>query len=151
MNIKTLSGGHGGRGQGFGGFFSGGILTQKVNIDHTMFQTAGLSNSITLWPIPAGALCLGSRLKCGSAWLGGAITNYFLSLGVAGATQDLMTEYDAMNIVVSDTEYAEAFAFQSFNYNAAVNLVVTARSVGGNLSLSTQGVGVVEVFYLPKV
>lgn len=151
MNIKLLSGGSGGRGRGYSGAFTGGILTQKITITHTEFQTAGLTFNKTLWALPAGAIVIGSRLKASATWQGGAIANYYLSIGISGALQQIMTEYDAMNIVIGNTEYAESFLFESFNYGASVDLKVAARSVGANLSASTQGTALVEIFYLPKV
>jgi len=122
----------------------------KVTITYTLLLVAALTNSITLFAVPAGAMIVGTRLKVSTPFLGGAIANYFLSIGVAGSTQDLMGEYDSMNLVVGDTEYAEAQCFQSFNYNASVNILVTGRSVGNNLSAATQGACLVEIFYVPK-
>jgi hypothetical protein len=126
------------------------VQIAKITIDHTQFQTAGLTKTNTLYSLPAGAILIGCRLKPSPAWLGGAISAYNLSIGYAGNNQDMMTEYDVMNLVIGDMEYAESQCFQSFDYNNAVSVTVTARSVTANLSASTQGVAVVELIYIPK-
>ena len=126
------------------------LRVAKVPIAYTDLTAGALSNSITLWSVPAGCMIIGTRLKVGTLFSGGAISAYYLSIGVAAATQDLMGEYESHGITVADDEYAEAQAFQSFNYNSAANILITGRSVGANLSAATQGACLVEVFYIPK-
>lgn len=151
--IKLLSGGGGGRGRSFlsssGG--SSAISSIKFPITHTAFQTAGLTNTITLTPMSAGIIVVGTRLKINTQFTGGAISQYWLSLGVPGDLTDLISEVDAFGVTISDTVYYETFAWHSYNYNAAVNLQMTARSVGANLSASLQGAGTLEVYYATKV
>jgi len=127
------------------------IAFTTVNVAYTDLSAAALTNSILLFALPAGAIVIGTRLKVSSIFTGPAITNYFLSLGIAGATADLMNEYDGKNITPGDTEYSEAMAFQSFNYNASVNLLVTARSVGANLSTATGGAMKIEIYYIKRL
>jgi hypothetical protein len=126
------------------------LKVAKIAITHTQFQTAALTNTITLTTLPAGAIVIGTRLKVSTIFTGGTIANYFLSIGLIGTEQDLMTEYDSKNITVAADEYAEGSCFQSFNYSATVDLKVTARSVTANLSASTQGAADVEIFYIAK-
>jgi len=146
----------GGMGKG-GGFLPATVPTStflkktEITIQHTDFQVAGLTDSNTLYALPAGAIVLFIRLKPSVIFTGGAITSYFLMIGITGTLQDLMTEYDARNIVVGDQEYAEAFSAQSFNFNAATNLIVSARSVGANLNASVSGTALVEIYYIDKV
>jgi hypothetical protein len=104
-----------------------------------------------LFTLPSAGIIIGTRLKPEIIFSGPAITSYFLSLGVAGNTADIMTEYDVKNIAISDTEYAEAMAFQSFNYNNTTAILITARSVGANLSAANQGTAKIEVYYIPRL
>jgi hypothetical protein len=126
------------------------LKAAKIAITHTQFQTAALTNTITLFTLPAGAIVIGTRLKVSTIFTGGTIANYFLSIGLVGTEQDLMTEYDSKNITPATDEYAEGQCFQSFNYSATVDLKITARSVTANLSASTQGAADVEIFYIAK-
>ncbi len=123
----------------------------EITIQHTEFQTAALTKSNTLFALPAGAIVLFIRLKPSVIFTGGAITSYFLMIGITGTLQDLMSEYDARNIVVGNQEYAEAFAAQSFDFSNTTNLIVSARSVGANLNASVSGTALVEIYYIDKV
>ena len=126
------------------------LKVAKITVSHIDFQTAALTKSNTLFTLPAGAIVIGSRLKASAIFTGGAIANYFLSIGITGAEQDLMTEYDARNITPAADEYAEASIFQSFNFSATVDLKITARSVTANLDASTGGAADIEIFYIIK-
>lgn len=151
-NSRIYHGGGMNRGVGFTSSSGSSLINKdEVILSHVDFQTAGLTKTNVLFSLPAGNIVLFTRLKSSVVFAGGAITNYYLALGITGGLQDLMTEYDAMNIVVGDQEYAESFAAQSFDYNNAVNLQVTARSVGANLSESLTGSAVVEIYHLSKV
>jgi hypothetical protein len=127
------------------------IRGTTVDITFSDLSAAALTNSILLYSLPAAGIIIGTRLKAGVIFSGPAITSYFLSLGVAGNTADIMNEYDVKNITVSDTEYAEAMAFQSFNYNASTSILITARSIGANLSAANQGSAKIEVYYIPRL
>lgn len=123
---------------------------QKINITHTQFQTAALTNTIKLTDLPAGAVVLATRLIPSVIFDGPGILDYYLSIGISGALQDLLTEYQVEDITPGNTEYAEAFSFQSFNYGATQELKITARSTGANLNASTTGAALVEILYIPK-
>lgn len=122
-----------------------------VDITNAALAAAALTNSITLFALPPGYIVIGTRLKVSTIFTGPALTAYFLSIGVAGDTTGLMNEYDGRNITPGDTEYAEAMAFQSFNYNASVNLLVSARSVGANLNAANQGAAKVEIYFIKRM
>jgi hypothetical protein len=127
------------------------IRGTTVDIAFSDLAIAALTNSILLFTLPSAGIIIGTRLKPEIIFSGPAITSYFLSLGVAGNTADIMTEYDVKNIAISDTEYAEAMAFQSFNYNNTTAILITARSVGANLSAANQGTAKIEVYYIPRL
>jgi len=123
----------------------------EVTLLHAQLQDASLTKSITLFALPAGAIVLFIRLKHSVIFTGPAITAYYLMIGIAGGIQDLMTEYDVMGSAVSNTEYAESFSAQSFDFNNPVNLLISARSVGANLNTSTAGTALIEIYYIDKV
>src|SRR5690606_15447082 len=73
---------------GFGGGGNPGVNVpgwQKFSVTHTQFQTAGLTQNILLYSLPAGGLIHGVKLKNTIAFAGAGITDYFLSLGFVGA------------------------------------------------------------------
>ena len=155
MKNKQISVGGPGR-RGWGGSSaplpsSTYLKKEEITIQHTDFQGAFLTKSNTLYNLPAGAIVLFIRLKPSVIFTGGAITNYFLFIGIAGKLQDLMTEYEARNIVVGNQEYAEAFSAQSFDFNNTTALQISARSVGANLAASVSGTALIEIYYIDKV
>lgn len=126
---------------GFGGSGQAGITVPawtKFSVVHTQFQTAGLTQNISLYNMPAGSLIHGVKLKSSIAWAGAGITDYFLSLGFVGALDDLLIEYSMIPAVAGDT-FAIAQTFDSRNHGAAVDVRIAARSTGANLSASTAG------------
>jgi len=122
-------------------------ITQEIK--STNFSTAALTNNISM-SLPAGAIIIGSRLKVNTTFQGGAITNYYLSIGIASYLENILAQYDATNISVSSTEYAEALGFQSFDISNITTILVTATSVGANLNAATQGDAMIEIFYLNR-
>lgn len=111
----------------------------KFTLSHTQLQAAALTNSITLYALPAGCIIHGAKLKHSVTFDGPAITEYHLSLGFAGETQALLIEYDVESIAVGSNNFAISQTFDSRDHNDVVNVLVTGRSVGANLNTSTQG------------
>lgn len=128
-------------GFGFGGGASVPAWLAPINISHTQFQTAGLTNSVTVYSLPAGGIIHGVKFKHSVTFDGPAITEYWLSLGFAGETQALLIEYDAESTPVANDNFAISQVFDSRNHVAATNVIMTARSVGNNLNTSQQGTG----------
>jgi len=126
---------------GFGGGGNPGVNVpgwQKFSVTHTQFQTAGLTQNILLYSLPAGGLIHGVKLKNTIAFAGAGITDYFLSLGFVGALDDLLIEYSVTPAPAADS-FAIAQTFDSRNHSAAVDVRIAARSTGANLSASTAG------------
>lgn len=126
---------------GFGGGGNPGVNVpgwQKFSVVHTQFQTAGLTQNILLYNLPAGGLIHGVKLKQSIAFAGAGITGYFLSLGFVGALDDLLVEYP-VNVAPANDTFAISQTFDSRNHAAAVAVRIAARSTGANLSASTAG------------
>lgn len=126
---------------GFGSGGGGGVTVpewQKLSVVHTQFQTAGLTQNISLYSLPAGGLIHGVKLKQSIAFAGVGITGYFLSLGFVGALDDLLIEYSVTPAVANDV-FAISQTFDSRNHGAAVDVRIAARSTGANLDQSTAG------------
>jgi len=111
----------------------------KFTITFADFPAVALTQSITLYTAPPATVLHGCKLKHSIIWTGPAITNYFLSLGVVGLPQALMTEYDVKTTPIAGDEYALAQNFDGGNHTANTIIQVTARAVGANLSTATAG------------
>jgi len=110
----------------------------KFCFSHTDFQTAGLTNSITAYALPAGCIVHGVKLKHSVAFAGTGITAYNLSVGFSGALDDLLIAYPVTPAPANDL-FALGLNFDSRNHAAAVNILLTAESTGANLDQSTAG------------
>jgi hypothetical protein len=111
-----------------------------IVVTHTQLQAAALTNSIVLTSLPAGTVLHGIKLKHSEVFDGPGITDYFLSIGWNGENpQGLLIEYDVENTAVGNTNFALSGMFESRNHAAAVNLILSARSIGANLDQSTTG------------
>lgn len=111
----------------------------KFSVTHTQLQAAALTNDIQLFSLEPGGIIHGIKLKHSVTFDGPAITDYFLSIGIAGALQDLLNEYDVENNAVANDNFALASLLESYNHAVAASIRIAARSVGANLSTSTQG------------
>lgn len=154
MSKRVLHfGGSGGRGfkGGFGSVASVYLKKVEIPIVYGDFSIAALTKSNTLYALPAGGIVVFVRLKPSALFTGAGITEMYLSIGITGAIQDLMTEYDVLGTVVGDQEYAESFCAQSFDYNNTYNILISARSVGANLDQLSTGAAIVELYYISKV
>lgn len=111
----------------------------KFPISHVDLQAAALTNSITIYTMPAAGLIHGVKLKHSVLFTGPAVTNYFLSVGFTGGTANLLIEYDVMNTAIGDQNFAISHTFDSRDHAAPVNVLLTGRSGGANLNQSTGG------------
>jgi len=109
-----------------------------ITVQHTAFQTAGLTQDISLYTLPAGGLIHGVKLKQSVAFAGTGITSYSLSIGFVGALDDLLIDYP-VDAAPADDLFAIAATFDSRNHAATVDVRIRATAVGANLDQSTAG------------
>lgn len=126
---------------GFGDGGGAGVPTWQnpINITHTELQAAALTNSVIKYTLPPAGIIHGVKLKHSVTFLGGAITEYNLSVGFLGLLQALLIEYNVLGTAVAADNFALAGTFDSRNHSANTSVYVAARSVGANLNASTQG------------
>jgi hypothetical protein len=127
------------------GFHSGLVsssptqLWQKYTLSHTNFQTAALTNSITLVSLPAKTVVYDVIVKHSTVFAGTA--SYTLSVGITGTLAKYTAAFNVQQ-AVSNTAFAtiaNTLVPQVESFTAAVNLLVTATSTTQNLSSSTAG------------
>lgn len=106
---------------------------QEYTFSHSAFQTAALTNTISLANI-TGKTIAQARVKHSTAFAGTGITAYGIKVGVSGELDRYLTDFDVAQPV---TTSAKKRAFLNLEEDAAV--VITAESVGANLDQSTAG------------
>lgn len=110
----------------------------KYTVTAAQLSAAALTNSITLVSLPAGGVVHGVKIKHSAAFTGGLLSAYSVSVGVAGSLDKYASAFDVFQ-AVSDTTFQITSSFNSENHGAAVNLLVTAVSIGANVSAAAAG------------
>lgn len=108
-------------------------------ISHTAFQTAATTLSITLFTLAAAGLIHAIKIKHSTAFGGGAITAYTLSVGIAGTLAKYATAFDVFQ-APSNTAFQTSSILGSENNGAGTAILITAISTTANLNASTTGV-----------
>lgn len=108
-------------------------------IAHTAFQTAATTLSITLFTLAAAGLIHAVKIKHSTAFGGGAITAYTLSVGIAGTLAKYASAFDVFQ-AVSNTAFQTSSVLGSENNGAGTAILITATSTTANLNASTTGV-----------
>lgn len=112
------------------------------------FSTAGTSNAITLFTLPAGGVIHATKIKASTAFGGGAISAYTLSIGPSGNATKYASAFDVFQ-AVSNTAFQLSSVTGSENNGAGTIIQVTATSTTANLNAATAGV--VDVFALLSI
>ena len=110
----------------------------KFSKSYSDFSTAALTNSITLFTLPAGGIVHAVKIKHSTAFAGTSITGYNVSVGITGTLAKYATAFDVLQAVAADTFQISNGLF-SESHTATTDVKVTATSVGANLSAATQG------------
>ncbi|MGV7234668.1 MAG: hypothetical protein ACQ9ET_00275 [Nitrosomonadaceae bacterium] len=115
---------------------SGWIKITKTHID---FQTAGLTNDIEVYELPAGWMLEGSVIKHTTSASGGSISSYNVGLGITGNfTKFVFSVFDVFQAVSATAQNVESGSFVE-NWDAVTSIRSQATSVGDNLDQSTTG------------
>jgi len=109
-----------------------------VAISHVAFQAAALTNSINLFVLPAGADIHEVKIKHSTAFAGGAIASYTISVGISGTLAKYAAAFDVFQ-AVSGTAFQLSHLVGGENQGATTQILATATSTVGNLNASTQG------------
>lgn len=119
----------------------------KVTKTYADLATAGTSNAIEVYSLPAKGAVHAAYLKTTTAFGGGGILTYTLGLGVTAASYtDWIAGYNAMT-APSDTNFAADVMTPEptvKNFGSATSIKLAADSMGANLNAATAGV--VEIY-----
>lgn len=125
------------------------VWTSQV-VSYSSVQTAGTSNVVSLFNLPAGFVLMGLNIKHSTVFAGTSITDVKGSIGITGDASKFILDFD-LDQSVSDS----AFELEMPNYIAswasdtAINLRVV--STGANLSALSQGSVVVSYLMMGAV
>lgn len=114
------------------------FLVTKYSLDYTDFSTAGLTNSIELLSLPAKGIIKAGIIKHSTAFSGGSISAYTVSVGITGTLEKHIPAFNVFQSV-GGSAFAIYSLFDIESFSAATSIKVTATSVGANLDQATAG------------
>ena len=121
---------------------------EKFTKSYADFVSAGYSNTITLFTLPAGGVIHGVKIKHRNCFSGNSITGYTISVGIDGALAKYASPFDVYQNYGDDVFEMALGLFSESHANATL-VRVTASSVNGTLNMGTQGV--VDIWVLKSV
>ncbi|MFA6582673.1 MAG: hypothetical protein WCS77_00095 [Elusimicrobiaceae bacterium] len=116
----------------------GGLTWTKYTLGYATLSAAALVNSADLFTLAAGQIIHAVKIKHSAQFAGGAITEYYISVGLVGNTSKYAPEYAGHAAVADDTFDINLGLFGENNASGTA-VKVTARSVGANLDTASQG------------
>lgn len=109
-----------------------------VSLGCSTFSTAGTTNSVTLFTLPAGGVVHGIKIRDTTAFSGTSISAYTLSVGISGNNTKLAPAYSVFQ-APSGTTIQLTSDFDEENDSSPTAITVTAVSTGANLSACSTG------------
>lgn len=110
----------------------------KYTFSHTAFQTAALTNSITLFSLPAKTMIHNIAIKHSTSFAGPGIVSYTISAGIVGNTTKYASAFDVFSAVAS-SNFQTSADNQAEDFSSSTTIQLTATSTGANLSASNAG------------
>ncbi len=107
----------------------------KYTVGHAAFQTAGFTNNIELFSLPAKGAIHAVFINPTVAFSGGLIASYTLSVGIAG---NLIKYCPAESVFVAVPQTPQA-TLGIESVSGATSIRIAATSTVGTLDASTQG------------
>ena len=109
-----------------------------ATIGHAAFSAAATTKAVNLFTLKAGQIIHGIKTKHSTAFSGGAISAYTISVGISGTAAKYAAAFD-VHQAVSATAFQLTSDFVSESAGADTQVTATATSTGANLSAATQG------------
>lgn len=121
---------------------------RKFTFDYTDLAAAATANDIELYSLPAGGIIHAVKIKHSTAFSGGTLSAYTVSVGIAGNLTKYASAFDVFQ-AVGNTTFQLSNSFGSENHGAATSIRIEATSVGDDLDNATAGE--VDVWLLVSV
>ena len=117
---------------------------QSVTVSYTQLQTAGLTNAIQLFSLPANTILKNLVVKHSTAFAGPSITDVYCQIGVSGNYTKFIPNFDIYQAVADQTFDNAILGFVG-SFANPTPVYLNGISVGANLSALSAGS--VTVYY----
>lgn len=108
----------------------------KITKTYSDFSTAGLTNSITIYTLPAGGVIHAVQMNASTKFSGGLIATYTISVGKAGTNAKYAI---ATNVFTGATLPVISVLPAVESIGSTTAITATAISTIGNLNTATAG------------
>ena len=113
-------------------------IWRKFTVPFGSFTAAGLTEDIELFEMPAQTILHAAVIKNTTAFGGGSLSAYGLSIGLAGALDCFTETFDVFQ-APGDTIFDSGSFFELKNFGSITSLRLAAIAVGDNLINATAG------------
>lgn len=110
----------------------------KITKSYTDFAIPNTTSSQVLYSLPAKGIINGVIIKHNTAFTGGSISAYAISIGVVGSETQFVEEFDIFQ-ATGDAVFETSTDNTPLNFSTADNIMVTCTSTGDDLDAATQG------------
>lgn len=113
----------------------------KITKTFTDLSAPSTSNNIVIFSLPAKGVIHSVVMKHETAFSGGSISAYTVSLGRVAALTDYIGNSDVFQAVAGTTFFIPSSAItpRPYNFGGTTGIVANAISTGANLNTATQG------------
>lgn len=106
--------------------------------EYAHFSADNTTNSIALFTLPAGGCIQAVVIHHTTAFSGGSISAYIISVGIAGEVNRYASAFDVFSTTApANLQNSSGFSFE--NLSEDTDVIATATSTGGNLSVAVAG------------
>ena len=120
----------------------------KYTVSYSDLSAAATTNDVELFSLPAGGVIHGVKMKHSTAFSGGAISAFTVSIGITGTLAKYANAFDVFQ-AVSNTAQQISSTVGTENHGAATSIKIAATSTGANIDQATAGT--VDVWVLWSV
>jgi hypothetical protein len=116
----------------------------KVTVPYSSLTAAALTQTLTLFALPAAAVLKDIFVKHSVAFTASGLTSLVVGVGIASSHNQFIAGFDVKQ-TVSDTAWDAVASQYLASWANQTNIVLTATAVGANLS--TLSAGSVDIYY----
>ena len=110
----------------------------KYTVSYSDLSAAATTNDVELFSLPAGGVIHGVKIKHSTAFSGGAISAFTVSVGITGTLAKYASAFDVFQVVANTTQQISS-TVGTENHGAATSIKIEATSTGANIDQATAG------------
>lgn len=110
----------------------------KYTVTYSDLSAASTTNDVELFSLPAGGVIHGVKIKHSTAFSGGAISAFTVSVGITGTLAKYASAFDVFQ-AVSNTAQQVSSTVGTENHGASTSIKIAATSTGANIDQATAG------------